>query len=215
MFSDFVRLMPEDTFKFKCKNCGDCCRNVKRTVMLESLDLFRLARYLNLDVSDTALKCAETATLAWGMPILVMKTKPVNDVCCFLKSGKCGIQQVKPRTCRLYPLSAGPDGDLKNLIILKSRERAFHCTGEEHKAGEWLSDNMDDESRSFILTEYRLLHNLGKIARQIPRSNENRVNELMIIYRYLLFDTDMEFMPQYERNMAKLEELLSELIKNN
>ena len=33
-------------FLFKCTRCGDCCRRIKESVMLESLDAYRLAKFL-------------------------------------------------------------------------------------------------------------------------------------------------------------------------
>jgi len=209
MFSNYERLMPEDTFRFECKNCGKCCRHVKGSVMIESLDLFNLARYLELEMSEVAEKYAEVAMVAWGAPIFVMKTKPVNDVCVFLKSGRCSIQEAKPKACRLYPLSAGPNDDFDDLVILKTPERTFHYVGEEHWAGEWLSENMDDESQLYVLTECLLLRKIGKILRRIPRNMEDNVNRLMIMYRYILFDTGEDFIPQYTRNMERLKALLS------
>jgi len=213
MFSNYERLMPEDMFRFECKCCGECCRNVKSSVMLESLDLFKLARHLELETSEVAEKYAEVATVAWGAPIFVMKTKPTNDVCVFLKSGRCEIQEAKPRACRLYPLSACSDDNFDDLVILKTPEKTFHYVGTEHLAGEWLSENMDDESRSYVLTECLLLRKIGKILRRIPRDREDNVNRLMIMYRYILFDTGEDFIPQYTRNMERLRVLLTELIK--
>ena len=209
-----VEIMPEETFRFECRNCGDCCRNVRGAVMIESLDLFRLARHLKKDLAEVAEQCAEAVSLSWGAPILVMKTKPVGDVCVYLKSGRCGIQPAKPRTCRLYPMSMGPDDkDLKEVRVFKSSERAFHYTGPEHQTGEWVAANMDDESYNYIITEYRLLRELGKIMRRIPRDREDAVNWQMLRYRYFLFETDQDFMPQYVRNMARLKLELEQLTK--
>lgn len=31
---------------FQCKRCGGCCRNVKDSIMLEPMDIYRLSRHL-------------------------------------------------------------------------------------------------------------------------------------------------------------------------
>jgi len=198
-----------DTFRFECKGCGECCRDIKDKVMVESLDLFRIAKHMKLDVPEVANKYTEAVMLTWGVPVLVLKTKLVGDVCCFLKSGKCSIQQAKPRTCRLYPLSIGPDDKfIKSMLIFKSSERAFHYTGTEHIVGEWVSDNMDGEAYNYVYTEYQLLKELGEILGRIPKYKEPEVSQQMILYRYILFETDQDFMEQYVQNMASLKEVL-------
>ena len=211
-YSKFVQLTPEETFLFECRNCGDCCRKVKGAVMIESLDLFQIARHLGMETSEVANQYTEIAMVAWGAPILVLRTKAIGDVCVFLKSGRCGIQPAKPRACRLYPLSSGLDDDMKGLIILKSSERDFHYTGQRYLAGDWLRHNMDDESCNYVITESRLLREIGQVLRRIPCERENDVNQLMLLYRFLLFDTHSDFMLQYTRNMTKLKSELERIV---
>jgi len=208
----FDEIKADETFRFECRNCGDCCRNVKMTVMIESLDLFRIARHFNLDMTEAAEQFTEAATVGWGAPILLIKSNPIGDVCAFHKNGRCDIQAVKPRACRLYPLSMGPDDrDAKNFIVLKSQERQFHYTGKEHIAGEWVADNMDGESYAYVTTEYRMLRELGRILNRIPREKEDDVLNQMLLCRFFMFDTSKSFMPQYVRNMALLKAELEKM----
>ena len=213
-YTQHPQLQPEDKFRFECKKCGECCRNVAHAVMIESLDLFRIAKYLNVDVAEAANKCAETITVAWGAPILALKTKPHGDVCIFLKKGKCSIQQAKPRACRMYPLSMGPsDKNIKDFLIFKSPEKSFHYVGREYLVKEWVDANFDQEARTYIVEEYRLLQDIGRILKQIPRERENEVIVKMLQFRYLLYETNQEFMPQFKRNMKQLIDELKRLIK--
>jgi len=181
--------------------------------MIESLDLFLLACHLKMETAEVANLHTEVANIAWGAPILVLKSKPIGDVCIFLKSGKCSIREFRPRACRLYPLSVGPDNDMKNLIALKSSERDFHYIGQEHRVSDWIADNMNGESQDYVITECRLLREMGRILRCIPRNLENDVKRLMLLNRYLMFDTDSDFMSQYIRNMERLKRELENLAK--
>jgi len=213
-FPNFKQLMPDETFLFECQNCGDCCRNINGSVMIESLDLFKIARYMNLEITEAAEKYTKMVKISWGVPILVLETKSPDNSCVFLKSDKCGIQPVKPRTCRLYPLSVGPDNENeKNFIFLKLQEREFHYSGQGHVAKRWVADNMNSESCDYIITEYRLLRELGKILRCIPSPLERDVMEHMLLFRYFLFDTGKDFMKQYIRNMTQLKTELEKLTK--
>jgi len=185
------------------------------TVMVESLDLFRIARHYNLEMTEAAERFTEAATVGWGAPILLMKATPEGN-CIFHKSSRCEIQAVKPRTCRLYPLSMGPDDeDAKNFIILKTSERQFHYTGKEHIAGEWVASNMSGEDYAYITTEYRLLRELGRILKRIPREKEADVLKQMLLCRFFMLETSESFMPQYVRNMARLKLTLEQMTKES
>jgi len=213
-YTELKPIPADETFNFECKSCGDCCRDIRSQVMIESLDLFNIAKHLKLEIAEAAEQYTEVALLCWGAPVLMLKTKIIGDVCVFLKSGKCEIQQAKPRACRLYPLSMGPDkNNLSNVLVFKSTEKSFHYKGQTHVAGEWVADNMDSESHAYVITEYRLLRELGNVLRLIAREREYEVNNLMLMYRYFLFDTEKNFMLQYVKNMAQLKKELEKLIK--
>lgn len=210
-YTRYPELQPEEPFRFTCKRCGNCCRNVKNGIMVESLDLFLIAKYLQLDMAEAAEKYTEAVSLAWGAPVLMMKTKSVRNACVFLENGSCGIQPVKPRACKLYPLSIGPeDHDFTKFLIFNVVNDPGCLAGREYRASEWVDANFDPESRAYITMEYRAIRECGKIMSRIPRDRENEVLFLMLRERYFLFDTDKDFMRQFSRNMAQLKtELLS------
>ena len=205
-------LHESDTFDFTCNCCSDCCRNVENTVMVESLDLFRIARHLRLETSQVFEEYTEFRTVAWGAPILLMKTKGDDNSCVFLESGRCSIRDARTRACRLYPLSIGPNDDLTGRIILKSPERGFHYSGQTHKAGDWVDANMDSEDTAYIWHEYRMFKTLGRIMSRIPRERENEVLTQMMIFRFIMFDTDCDFMTQFENNMKQLKMRLEQMV---
>jgi Fe-S-cluster containining protein len=126
----FQPVNPDDEFQFSCSNCGECCRNIKEAVMVESLDLFRIARYMKLTTAEAMEAYTVPAFLSRGFPILLMKTKQHMNACVFLKDGKCSIHSNKPRTCRLYPLNAGPwDKSKSNFQYFIVSQRPHHFTG--------------------------------------------------------------------------------------
>ena len=46
IMNEIQSVRPKDQFTFSCRQCGACCRNIEGCVMVESLDAYRLARYL-------------------------------------------------------------------------------------------------------------------------------------------------------------------------
>jgi len=214
-YPDYPQMRPNESFQFSCRKCGDCCRNVHSAVMVESLDLFRIARHLNMDMAEVADRYLEAANVAWGAPILLMKTTQPDDACVFLKDNKCGIhaENIRPRACRLYPLSVGPDDGLKKFLIFKVSGKKHHYTGRRYRAQEWVAANFSKEDREYVSMEYRAIHEFGKILRRIPREREHDVLFQMLRWRYFQFETDQDFMPQFTRNMALLKLALEKLTK--
>jgi Fe-S-cluster containining protein len=69
----------KEQFQFKCTRCGDCCRKIKESVMLESLDAYRLAKFLRQadpsirEMGEMLLKYADPIPLTdTGFPIYVL-----------------------------------------------------------------------------------------------------------------------------------------------
>jgi len=82
----YIKVSTGDYFNYNCSGCADCCRNVKDAIVVESLDLYRLAKHLNTEMSEICMQYTDTVFLAWGFPMLMLKTKQHLDTCIFLKS---------------------------------------------------------------------------------------------------------------------------------
>jgi Fe-S-cluster containining protein len=208
----YPEIQPDETFCYTCFGCGDCCRNVKDAVMVESLDLFRIAGHLGLDVSEVADTYTDSAIIAPTYPVLVLKTKKHMNTCIFLKSGRCSVYESRPRTCRLYPLGVGPDekreGEFQNYVVSKKKH---HFTGQEYRSQEWVDVNFTEEERAFVNTELQWAKSLYPLIRRVSEKDEKRVLFLSLMFRYFRFDTAEDFLPQYERNMRQFEIELKKL----
>jgi len=212
-YHEYPLMKPGETFQFTCQKCGDCCRDVRQAVMVESLDLFRIAKHLKMEMAEAAERYLEVGIIAWGAPILLIKTTEPDGACVFLKDNRCSLHGsgTKPRACRLYPLSLGPDDNLKKFLIFKVSAKQHHYTGRRYRAQEWIAANFSKEDREYISTEYLAIHDFGKIMRRIPRDSEKEVQLLMLRWRYFQYETDQYFMRQFLRNMAMLKKELERL----
>lgn len=132
-----VPIKTTDRFSFRCSQCGACCRRVRESVPLESLDAFRLAKFFRdsgekvRSIDDVLAAYAEPVLLhESGYLVFMLKTVGEDDACIFLKENKCTIHSVNPRACRTYPISVGPDakGGYEQFI---SMEQPHHNTGRK------------------------------------------------------------------------------------
>ena len=110
-----VSVHAKDCVDYQCRRCGQCCRHIKDSLMVESLDAYRLANYLRgrdpniCTIDDVLTRYCEPMPLTQEcFPIFMLKTTGTDDSCIFLKDGLCSIYEARPRTCRIYPFSVGP-----------------------------------------------------------------------------------------------------------
>lgn len=212
-----VPMEPSDHFPFQCKRCGACCRHVKESVPLESLDAFRLAKYLKKlgkpvsCIDDVLVQYAEPVLLHQsGYTIFMLKTVGSDDTCIFLKDSRCTIHDVNPRACRTYPLSVGPDGSGGYEQYL-SMEQPQHFGGPQRSVKKWIQRNCSDEDRAFWELDVGSARELALLLEKVPQSEKSRALMLFLMYRYSDFDLDQPFLPQFERNHQKLIKALGAL----
>lgn len=207
-----------EQFTFKCTRCGDCCRGIKESVMLESLDAYRLARLLRQTDSsiqmmdDMLLKYANPVPLTDnGFPIYVLKTLGEDDTCIFLKDNKCSVYSSRPRTCRLYPITVGPGEQYGSFEYLLCREKPHHFVGGTVRTKDWLRENFKREDQEYVVAEYMAVTELGRLMKKVSEHDQPSAIVAMLFARYYDFDLDAPFMPQYHRNMKRLLNELNEL----
>lgn len=208
-----------EQFTFQCTRCGDCCRGIKESVMLESLDAYRLARLLRQTDSsiqmmdDMLLKYATPVPLTDnGFPIYVLKTLGEDDTCIFLKNNRCSVYSARPRTCRLYPITVGPAENGRDFEYLLCREKPHHFVGGTVRTKDWLRDNFKREDQEFVTAEYEAVAKTGWLINRISEHKQPQAIIALLFARYYDFDLDAPFMPQFHSNMRKLVEKLEALL---
>jgi len=207
----FEVMKPDDEFQFACTNCCECCRDVKNAVMVEPLDLFRIAKYTFRSIETAVEEFTAPVMLSWGYPILILKTEPFMDTCVFLKNSRCSIHDASPRACRIYPLIAGPDEKGLQVSLMDVKRKRNHPCGPKHRVKDWMDKYFTEEDRKFVRADYRFAGEFAKLANRIDKSREEQVMHLMFLYRYFMFDLDSDFNNQFIWNMVVLKEELKKL----
>lgn len=115
--------------------------------MVESLDAYRMAKYLReqhygvSSTDDVLLQyCEPTPLTDEGYPIYTLKTVGAEASCVFLQGSQCSIYAARPRTCRLYPFSAGPGErgrDFEYCLCFDDNQQ-YHFNGGKVLVKDWL-----------------------------------------------------------------------------
>lgn len=208
----FTPVNPNDKFKYQCSLCGECCRDVKDAIMVETLDLFRMAKCLKLETSKVMEKYTHMVYLTEHYPVLMLNTNDDRDTCVFLKDNRCSIQNSKPRACRIYPMGCGPNDDLTDFEYCIVSKNPHHFTGETHTVKDWFDKYLTAEDRDYIINDYKLLGEVSYLLRKIPEEKSKEAVFGILLYKYCSYETDRDFKPQFMKNGALLIHELKRII---
>lgn len=185
--------------------------------MVESLDAYRLAKYLrdrdpSISTIDEMLAryCEPMPLTDTCFPIFTLKTTGPDDSCIFLKNGLCSIYEARPRTCRLYPFSVGPGErghDFEYCLCFDSNQQ-YHFSGGKVSVKDWFYHNFPRLDKEYLKQEYASIAEIGKRMRSIDPMLDKQVVFQVMFYRYYNFDLDALFLTQYEQNTRLLLERL-------
>ena len=87
-----------------CIGCSDCCRGMGSSILLDPMDIWRLASNLQTDFNSLLDKYVELGMVD-GLIMPNLKLAGDGESCSFLTGeGRCGIHTFRPGICRLFPL---------------------------------------------------------------------------------------------------------------
>ena len=211
----------DDTFQFQCDQCGKCCIN-REDIVLNAMDVYRLSKELGLEppamIDAYGEIFIDTNT---GLPTVRLRPRGSIKRCLFLESHRCSVHKAKPAVCALFPLGRyvlfleGKDGEPDlNKGEIRYIFNPPHCgsEGETYTVREWLGNfgilPDDPFFLSWSKTVAQLSVELHRIVRNVPEEMMQAVWYAVYTLLYLDYNTEEEFLPQFEENTAKLVELL-------
>jgi len=210
-------ITPSARVRFKCQGCGKCCYRVKEGLPVDSLDIYRMTRYLKQ--KDEDIQCIDDFLAKYAEPCLLdecgyflytLKTVGEENACIFLKDKRCSIHDEKPRVCKLYPYVVEPKADGKHNYLL-SYEYPHHFSGPVVQTKSWMKKYLLEEDRRFLQMYFFYAASIAKALRKVP--DNMRTQALLQFHRlqYSEFDLEQPFLEQYSRNQTKLSAILNRM----
>lgn len=217
----------DDTFKFDCKMCGKCCIH-RDDILLNPKDIYNMAKELNLTTDELVEKYCETY-IGQDSRIPIVRLKPRGSVhrCPLLKDRKCRVHDAKPGICKLYPLGrllellgkTAADIDMDSIQYIFNKP---NCKGSEgsgtHTVREWLESFGIPVVDEFFIKWQRIVMDMGSVFREIERKISEKTMLMLwnaaFVGLYLHYQTELDFMSQFEENAQKFTELLHSFAEN-
>ena len=226
MFQDIEALTVglDDTFKFHCTKCGKCCIN-RDDIMLSPMDIFKISKELNISPHAFFYKYCTSIIGAYSrVPIVMLRPVGKNRRCPLLKNNQCAVHNVKPAVCGMFPLgryiAISPDG--YNKLGITSSEvkyllQPIECgdDSETHTVREWLSGfDISLEDAAFIRwhqTVAELSTVLQSLEKKWDPLTMMEVWFVVQITLYQNYNAEQDFMPQFEKNIADVMDILQDI----
>lgn len=209
----------KDRITYHCSQCGKCCTHTKNSIMLESLDAYRIAGFLNRNgenfygTEDVYNRyCIPMPLTEKGYPVFLLDTCGPEDSCVFFKEGRCSIYPVRPRTCRLYPFTVAPGTKGKDFEYFLCTDRPHHLSGGKISVKDWLYQNFRQEDKDFVIREFQYAAEIGRLMAQIDSGKQEQAVFLLLFFLYYDYDIREPFMSQYGNNHRQLLEHLNTLV---
>jgi Fe-S-cluster containining protein len=144
----------DDTFGFKCQQCGKCCMN-REDIILNPFDIYNGARYLGITCEEF-IKQYTRMDLGGNskIPMLLLRTTE-NGFCPLLKFDvkdgakfKCSIHPAKPGACSNHPIgimrSRKKDSDeQEELSFVKVDQCPNSVSDEQQLVRDWVKPYLD------------------------------------------------------------------------
>ncbi len=214
----------DDTFRFHCTQCGKCCIN-REDIILSPMDLFRMAKELQMNVMEICLKyCRSHIGDTSRMPIIMLQPVGHDNRCPLLKNNLCSVHKAKPAVCALFPLGrylSFPAGEFTKEVAAKTAVKyllqPIDCgdDSEVHTVREWIGgfDSIKEDD-AYRLWNQAILEVSNKIKELEKTADMITMAEVWFVVRsmlYLKYNTSMEFHPQLEENVQLLMKLLNNI----
>lgn len=216
----------DDTFKFHCTQCGQCCI-YREDIILSPRDIFKMSKELNLSPPEFYHKyCRSHIGDVSRIPIVRLISIGKDARCPLLKNNKCSVHKVKPAVCALYPLGRYIAMDAKKDVASRMDEatvkyllQPLECgdDSETHTVRQWLAGfdiALEDE---FFIKWNTAIQEFGDALKQLEKTQDMlSMVEIWGVTRvvlYLKYDIHKPFLPQFEENVEGMLGLLKNVPK--
>lgn len=216
----------DDKFKFDCKMCGKCCIH-RDDILLTPKDIYNMAKELNLTAEELVEKYCEVY-IGQDSRIPIVRLKPRGSVnrCPLLKDRKCMVHRSKPTVCAMYPIGrclilAGKTAADINMDSVQYIFNRPECRGSDgtktQTVREWLAIfDVPVKDEFFIMWQKVAIMDMGSVFRQIEKKVSDKTMKMLwnaaFVSLYLHYQTDLDFMVQFEENAQKFTSLLHSAI---
>ena len=208
----------DDTFQFKCRTCGKCCKN-RHDIILTTRDLHNIARSLGRSMQYIVEQyCHVYIGHSSRIPIVRLKPTGPEQTCPLLRNRRCIVHSAKPIVCALFPLGRAMNVEAsKSCVELTEKIQPTYflqpdtCGSKDqtHTVRSWLEEfgvPVQDEFYSLWTENFIYLSDAFRKFDElkIPDKQMQPLWDLTYSAAYVSYDTEKDLIPQFQESMVRL-----------
>ena len=208
----------DDTFQFRCRTCGKCCKN-RHDLILTTRDLYNIAGYFDRTMDYIVERyCDRFIGDTSRIPIVRLRPSGPEQACPLLRNKRCLVHSVKPGICAIYPLGRGlkmektENGTAIPEVLEPTyfmQTDACGARDQTHTLGGWLEEFGIPIEDDFYPLWTEMIADLSKMfrgleSRKTPEGLMVLIREFVFTALYICYDPKRDLIPQFQNNIALL-----------
>lgn len=204
----------DDTFRFSCNMCGNCCRNRREPIIVTGFDVFRIAKGLGISMIEVLRQYMRPKVGSSShLPLFLLRER-LDGSCKFLRNGACTIQDFKPIVCAVFPLGRVIDSRDGNIMYIKQpvSERCGGIDGRVWTLKEWIEswglDRWDRECVAWSKISTMAASGLQKVRPE--QLVDGKILLFLTEAMFVDYDTEKDYVSQVERHIEEIKKMFWE-----
>lgn len=192
-----------------CEGCFDCCTGMGDTVVLDPLDVHRMAVNMKKTPEELIYGLLQLDVLD-GNILPHLKMEGVGERCLFLNGqGRCSIHPYRPGICRLFPLGRYyEEGSFRYFLQIHECKKNNRS---KIKVKKWVDTPDLKNYERFVADWHYFLKDVQEVLYNTEDTELIKNLNLYVIRRFYLnaYDAKQDFYPQFYARLQEAKELLS------
>lgn len=190
-----------------CEGCFACCCNMGESIVLDPLDVARLAQGLQMTFEELLAEKLELNVVD-GVILPNLKMQPETNRCAFLnEEGRCSIHSIRPGICRLFPLGRYYENNSFKYFL-----QIHECRKENRtkvKVKKWIDTPNLKDYEAYINRWHYFLKNAETYLTNNPEAMKEISMHILTQFYLIPFTETEDFYVQFEKRVKIAEKKIN------
>ncbi len=191
-----------------CHGCSRCCKGMGNSIILDPLDVYRLAEGLQKELTELIGSAVELNVVD-GVILPNLRMAGEEEACAFLnEEGRCSIHAFRPGICRLFPLGRYyENGSFKYFL------QTGECSSKVRskvKVGKWIDTPDLSRNQEFVNTWHYLLNQVEELVNSSEDDAFRKNLNMFLLNTFYLtpYSQGRDFYGQFEERLERFRQIV-------